>query len=86
MLLAPDLSFRGTFHSFETAEEYIASLRSDPPEICQFSAMNIIDDSDSVALFYEYQKCGLVIQIAQLFRTSYQQINEILLVFDGRNI
>jgi hypothetical protein len=85
-LLAPDLIFRGTFHSFGSAEEYLASLRSDPPEKCQYKIMSITENPDSVALFYEYQKPGGVMKIAQLFKMSRDQISEILLVLDGRAI
>jgi ketosteroid isomerase-like protein len=30
-LLATDLSFKGTFHTYGSASEYVDSLRSDPP-------------------------------------------------------
>jgi hypothetical protein len=85
-LLAPDLIFNGTFHSFNSSEEYLASLRSVPPEKCQHNILSITENTDSVALFYEYQKPSGEMQMAQLFKISGQQINEILLVFDGRKI
>lgn len=85
-LLATDLVFSGTFHSFDSSEDYLSSMRSDPPEKCQYNILSITENPDSVALFYEYQKHGGPIQIAQLFRISGHQINEILLVFDGRGI
>lgn len=85
-LLASNLRFAGTFHSFNSADEYFVSLRSDPPEKCQYRILSITESTDSVALFYEYEKPNRVIQIAQLFKILDQQINEILLVFDGREI
>lgn len=85
-LLASNVNFTGTFHSFGSANEYLASLRSDPPEKCQYSILSITENTDSVALFYEYEKLNGVMQIAQLFKMSGHQINEILLIFDGRAI
>ncbi len=85
-LLAPDLIFNGTFHSYRSSEEYLAGLRIDPPEKSQCNILSITEGSGSVALFYEYQKPNRVMQVAQLFRISKQQIAEVLLVFDGRYI
>lgn len=67
-LLAPDLSFRGAFHAFSLASEYIASLKSDPPEKCQCKILSVTENKDSVALFYEYSKPTGVQHIAQLFK------------------
>ena len=84
-LLARNLKFSGTFHSFDSADEYLRSLKSDPPIKCQYRILSITENTDSVALFYEYEKPNGVMQIAQLFKMSKLQIDEILLVFDGRD-
>jgi len=55
-LLASNLTFTGTFHSFGSANEYLASLRNDPPGKCQYSILSVTENSDSVAVFYEYEK------------------------------
>lgn len=83
-LLAHDLIFNGIFHSYRSSAEYLAGLRSDPPEKSQCHILGITADSESVALFYEYRKPDRVMQIAQLFKISELKINEILLIFDGR--
>ena len=83
-VLATDLIFTGTFHSFASANEYLASLRSNPPENCRYDILSIMEDADSVALFYNYQKPDKAMRIAQLFKISDQKIMEILLIFDGR--
>jgi hypothetical protein len=85
-LPAPALKFKGTFHTYSSSEEYLAHLRSDPPQKSKYSILSITENAESVTLFYEYLKPGHVIQIAQLFKMSKQQISEILPVFDGRNI
>lgn len=84
-LLAADLRFSGTFHDYYSASEYLDSLRNDPPEKTKYKVLSITEGDDSVAVFYEYQKPECVIQIAQLFKIRNCKINEILLVFDGRN-
>ncbi|MEN8166176.1 MAG: nuclear transport factor 2 family protein [Pseudomonadota bacterium] len=83
-LLAPDLSFTGTTHTYHSAEAYLRSLRADPPEKCACRLLSLTEDGDSVAVFYEYVKPEHVMTIAQLFEVRNQQINKILLVFDGR--
>ena len=83
-LLATDLSFTGTFHTYGSASEYLNSLRRDPPEKCGYKVLSITENQHSVAVFYDYQKPNRVMQIAQLFKIKDQQIHEVLLVFDGR--
>ena len=83
-LLTSDLNFSGTFHNYHSAEEYLKSLRNDPPEKCRYKVLSVTENEDSVAVFYEYQKPERTITIAQLFKIRDQKIHEILLVFDGR--
>lgn len=85
-LLAADLSFTGTFHTYGSASEYLCSLRSDPPEKCEYNVLSVTENKDSVAVFYEYQKPERLMQIAQLFKIRDHKIHEVLLVFDGRAI
>ena len=85
-LLAPDLRFAGTFHTFRSASEYLDSLRHDPPEQCPYKVLSATENDDSVAVFYEYHKSGQVMQIAQLFKIKNNKIDEVLLVFDGRDV
>ena len=84
--MANNLKFSGTFVSFDSLDEYLDSLRNDPPEKCQYRVLSITENSDSVALFYDYEKPNGVIRIAQLFKISDEKINEILLVFNGGEI
>ena len=83
-LLAVDLSFKGPFHAYGSSAEYLHSLRSDPPERCPYKILSVTENTDSVAVFYEYRKPDQVMQIAQLFRIADQKIKDVLLVFDGR--
>ena len=83
-LLAPDLIFEGTFHTYHSDAEYLDSLRNDPPERCGYKVLSVTENEDSVAVFYEYEKPDREMQIAQLFKIKDQKINEVLLIFDGR--
>ena len=83
-LLAADLTFRGTFHAFGSAAEYLDSLRNDPPESCEYRVLSITESEDSVAVFYEYQKLDRSITISQWFKICENRIQDVVLVFDGR--
>ena len=83
-LLAADLRFSGTFHTYASASEYLDSLRSDPPEKCEYKVLSVTEGEGAVAVFYEYQKPDRAMQIAQLFKIRDHKINEMLLIFDGR--
>jgi len=83
-ILAPNLRFTGPFHTYRSASEYLDDLRSDPPGKCGYKVMSVTENEDSVAVFYEYQKPGRVMQVAQLLKIEDQKIHDVLLVFDGR--
>jgi hypothetical protein len=84
-LLAPELSFKGTFHAYRSAADYIDSLRSDPPVKCGYKVLSLTEGEGSVAVFYEYRKPDRTMTIAQLFRIADDRINDVLLIFDGRD-
>lgn len=85
-ILAPDLTFTGTFHSYHSSAEYLKSLKQDPPEQCGYKVLSMTEKDDSVAVFYEYQKPDRMIHIAQLFKIKCEKIHDVLLVFDGRGM
>jgi hypothetical protein len=83
-LLATDLSFAGTLHFYRSAAEYLDDLRRDPPEPSVFRVVSVTESSDSVPVFYEYEKTKRTVRIAQLFTLESQRTKRIPLVFDGR--
>ena len=85
-LLSTDVSFAGTLHAYDSASEYLDALRRDPPEACGYKVLSITEGENAVAVFYEYQKRGRVLTVAQLFRITEHQIDDVLLVFDGRGV
>ena len=82
-LLAEDLQFSGPFHHFGSRFAYLESLRGDPPEKCRFRVLSITESGDDVCVFYDYEKAGQTITVAQLCRFKGDLIGEILLVFDS---
>jgi len=85
-LLAANLRFTGTFYSYNSAAEYLDSLKADPPEECGCRLLSITESENSVAVFYDYEKSNGAMKIAQLFKVEGERIQEVLLIFDGRGI
>ena len=83
-LLAPDLRFKGPFHEYHRAQDYLAGLRADPPETASYHLLSVTEDAENVAVFYAYRKDEGTRDLAQLFRFRNGRIGEILLIFDGR--
>ena len=83
-LLADDLQFSGRFHRFTSSAAYLDSLKHDPPEKSDYRVLSVMDDGDSVSVFYDYVKSEGAITVAQLCKFKDQNTSEILLVFDGR--
>lgn len=83
-LIAADLDFKGTLHTYASAAEYLDGLRSDPPESCGLEILSVTESEDCVAVFYIYKKPDCDMKIAQLFKIKDGKIKDVLLVFDGR--
>lgn len=81
-LLADDLQFRGPLFQFDSSDAYLQSLRDDPPEKCGCRVVSVTEGEGSVSIYYDYEKSGMPLAIAQLFRFRNDRISEILLVFD----
>ena len=79
-LLAEDLLLTGPFLQVDSRAAYLEALRRDPPENCGLRVLSVTDESDTVAVFYEYQKRDTTVTVAQLFRFRGDQISEIVLV------
>jgi len=81
-LFAPDFTFRGPFYEFDSAEDYINSLKSDPPEGCEYKIIRSFENDSSACLVYQFTKPGVSVPMAQLFEIEHGKISKILLVFD----
>lgn len=81
-LFADDLTFEGPFHSFDTAHDYIASLKSGPPVGLAYEIIHVFEDEHSACVVYQFSKAGISTPMAQLFEVADGKISKILLIFD----
>ncbi|MEE9230590.1 MAG: hypothetical protein V3U86_07785 [Acidobacteriota bacterium] len=81
-LFAEDFSFRGPLYEFDSAEDYINSLKSNPPHGFADEIIGSFENSSSACLIYRFTKPGVSTLMAQLFEVSDDKICKIWLVFD----
>ena len=81
-LLADDLQFRGPLYNFDTANDYVNSLRADPPLGFDYEIIRTYVDNSSACLVYKFSKPGVTTTMVQTFETDNKKIKSILLVFD----
>lgn len=81
-LLTNDFSFSGPFYKFDSAEDYIESLQSDPPEGFEYEIIRSFESKSSACLFYQFTKRGVSTPMAQMFEVSNGKISKVLLIFD----
>lgn len=81
-LLHDDLVFEGPLYEFTSAEDYIESLRQDPPGGMDYRIVKSFSDDSSVCLYYEFTKPGIRTPMVQLFDIENGKIRRIRLVFD----
>ncbi len=81
-LFVEDLTFRGPLYEFNSAQDYINSLKSEPPRGFAYEIIGSFEDSSSARLVYRFTKPGVSTLMAQLFEVSDDKISKIVLVFD----
>ena len=81
-LFAEDLTFRGPLYEFNSSEDYINSLKSDPPQGFTYEILSSFENRSSARLVYRFTKPGVSTLMAQLFEVSDDKISKIVLVFD----
>ena len=62
--------------------DYLDVLRSAPPASCRARVLSVTEGNDGIAVFWDYEKPGGTLTIAQLFGLRDGRISEIRLVFD----
>jgi hypothetical protein len=82
-LFSNEFSFKGPYFEFDSAEEYINSLKSDPPVDLEYSIIQSYENTTSACLVYQFLKSGVSIPMAQQFDVSNGKIDKILLIFDA---
>lgn len=81
-ILSDDLQFSGSFFNFDSADQYVNSLRNDPPESFEYDIIKSYADNSSACLVYQFSKPGVSTCMAQTFETIDGKINRIQLIFD----
>ena len=81
-LLSEDFEFRGPLFRFSSKSGYIASLKGNLEPDPTSEIISIISSKEEASAFFTY-KGNL---IAQLFRCTHGKIDEVLVVFDAREI
>ena len=81
-LLSENFNFSGPLYKFDSAEEYIKSLKADPPEGFKYKLIKSFQNESSACLIYEFSKPGICVPMAQLFEIKNSKICNVLLIFD----
>ncbi len=85
-VLASDFQLTGPLYTFKSRDEYIQSLRDNPPKPSRYEILEIAESEVGISIFYEYHKPSGRLTIAQFFKLRKGKIGEILLVFDTKSI
>jgi hypothetical protein len=81
-LFAEDLKFSGPYYEFDSAADYVESLRSDPPAGFEYEMIRSFEDDSSACLVYRFSKPGVSTMMAQFFEIREGRIGRIVLIFD----
>ncbi len=76
--------FNGPFYSGKTAADYIRTLESDPPDRSSYKIISIFERDDEVCIIYRFEKKGVSVDMAQLFKFDSGKISKSTLIFDSR--
>lgn len=82
-LLTDDFKFEGPFYQFDTADDYIGSLKKDPPEKFGFEILHSFESESAVCLVYQFSKPGISTPMTQVFQFRENKICKIVLIFDS---
>ncbi len=85
-MLHPDFQFIGPLFTADSAEDYLTTLRADPPERSLCDIHSVTENDSSVAVFYRYEKLSGDLEIAQLFQFTERLISGIRLIFDSQEL
>jgi len=86
VLLASNVVFKGPFHTFYSAKDYVKSLEASPPEKFNYDIISVTENKNEVAIFYKYHKKDRTMDIAQLVKIANQKVVEIQVIFDAREL
>ncbi len=81
-LLAADLKFKGPLFEFDSANDYVESLKSNPPVGFHHNPIKTFVNDSSVCIIYKFSKFEISTPMAQFFEIKKGLISSILLIFD----
>lgn len=82
-ILHEECNFRGPFYHFTSAQQYIASLKADPPFGCSYTIIRAFEKDNVVNLIYNFSKPGISTTMSQQFEVRDNKIASMVLVFDS---
>ena len=83
-ILMDDLKFTGPFYKYNTAEDYIQSLKENMPvDDVSYEILQEYENENSCCLVYQSSKQGVDETMAQLFEVNENKITRIRLIFDA---
>ena len=82
-ILHENCKFRGPFHQFNSALDYIASLKADPPQNCNYKIIHTFEQDNVVNLVYYFSKPGVSTIMSQLFDVLDDKFTSMVLIFDS---
>lgn len=82
-IFSSNMQFKGPLFQFETAEDYIESLVSEPPIGFRFNIIDMFEKENKVVAIYDFSKGDLHTPMAQFFEFDGELISKILLIFDS---
>lgn len=83
-ILADELVFQGPFCEFNSARDYLESLKADPPGDAKYEILQVYEAGDSICFIYRFIKQGISTLMAQTFEIRAGKIVKIILIFDTR--
>ena len=83
-ILAKSFTFEGPLFQFDSAEDYLDSLRGDAREGLAYDLIKSFEDESSACLIYQFSKPGISIPMAQMFEIDGDKIGKVVLIFDTR--
>ena len=82
VIFSDHLQFEGPLYRFDSASDYITSLKADPPVDFEYKLIRVFEAAGSVNLIYEFTKGKILTPMSQLFEFENGKICRILLIFD----
>ncbi|MFQ5508804.1 MAG: nuclear transport factor 2 family protein [Leptospirillia bacterium] len=82
-LITDDFIFRGPLYRYDSADEYIDAMRSNPLEGAGYTILQGFENDTAACLVYQFTKPGISTPMAQWFEVRGGRIQSVRLIFDS---